>query len=63
MLPRLYFQEILGKSKSHDVTSFMINLLFRGKKKKSPRDFLDGPVIETLHLHCRRHRFDPWLGN
>ena len=35
MLPHLYFQEILGKSKSHDVTSFMINLLFREKKKKA----------------------------
>ena len=27
------------------------------------RDFPGGPVVRTLPLHCRGHRFHPWLGN
>ena len=27
------------------------------------RDFPGGPVVKTLHFHCRGHRFDTWLGN
>ena len=34
-----------------------------GIKKKKSQDFPDGPVVKTLHFHCRGHRFDPWLGN
>ena len=25
-------------------------------------DFLAGPVVKTPCFHCRRHRFNPWLG-
>ena len=25
--------------------------------------FHGSPVVRTLRLHCRGHRFDPWLGN
>ena len=25
-------------------------------------DFPGGPVVKTLHFHCRGHRFDPWSG-
>ena len=25
--------------------------------------FPGGPVVKTLHFHCRGHRFDPWSGN
>ena len=31
--------------------------------KKGPWDFPSGPVVKTPHFHCRRHRFNPWLGN
>lgn len=27
------------------------------------RDFHSGPVVETLHSQCSRHKFDPWSGN
>ena len=27
------------------------------------RDFLGDPVLKTLPIQCRRHRFSPWLGN
>ena len=27
------------------------------------RDFSGGPVVQTLHFHCRRFRSDLWLGN
>ena len=27
------------------------------------RDFPGGPVVKTLHFHCRGHGFDAWLGN
>ena len=27
------------------------------------RDFPGSPVLRTSHFHCRRHGFDPWLGN
>jgi len=26
-------------------------------------DFSGGPMVKTLHFHCREHRFDPQLGN
>ena len=32
-------------------------------KKTEPWDFLSGPVVKTLWLHCRRLGFDPLLGN
>ena len=25
--------------------------------------FPGGPVVKTLHFHCRGHGFSPWLGN
>ena len=25
--------------------------------------FPGGPVVKTLHFHCKGHGFDPWLGN
>ena len=31
--------------------------------KKQNREFPGGPVVKTLHFHCKGHRFDPWLGN
>ena len=31
--------------------------------KKSVREFLGGPGIKTLHLHCQGPGLDPWLGN
>ena len=48
-----------------------------GKKKKQKRNkkthlttgvgvgvgFPGGPVVRALHVHCRGHGFDPWLGN
>ena len=35
-----------------------------GKKKdRECGDFPGGPVVKTLHFHCRGHGFDPWLGN
>ena len=27
------------------------------------RDSPGSPVVKTLCLHCKGHRFDPWLGN
>ena len=27
------------------------------------RDFPGGPVVKTLHFHCRGYGFDPWSGN
>ena len=27
------------------------------------KEFPGGPVVRTLHFHCRGHRFDPWSGN
>ena len=27
--------------------------------KKALRDFPGGPVVKTLHFHCRGHRFNP----
>ena len=26
-------------------------------------DVPGGPVVKTLHFHCRGHEFDPWSGN
>ena len=26
-------------------------------------DFPGGPVVKTLHFHCRGHGFHPWLRN
>ena len=31
--------------------------------KYASRDFPGGPVIRTLHCHCRGHGFNPWSGN
>ena len=36
-------------------------ILFK-KEKKKVRDFLDGPVVKTLHSDCKGHRFDSWWG-
>ena len=27
------------------------------------QDFPGGPVVKTLHFHCRECRIEPWLGN
>ena len=32
-------------------------------KEKSMRDSRGGPVVKSLFFLCRRHEFDPWLGN
>ena len=32
-------------------------------KKKKSWDVPGGPVVKTLHFHCRGHRFDPWSGD
>ena len=32
-------------------------------KHPSFGDFPGGPVVRTLHFHCRGSRFNPWLGN
>ena len=32
-------------------------------QKCEPGDFPGGPVVRTLHFHCRGCRFDPWFGN
>ena len=32
-------------------------------KEKSMRDSRGGPVVKILFFLCRRHEFDPWLGN
>ena len=32
-------------------------------KNGDVRDFSGGPVVQTLSLQCRRHRFNPWSGN
>ena len=34
-----------------------------GIKKAIKRDFPGGPLVKTLHFHCGRQGFDPWLGN
>ena len=26
-------------------------------------DFPGGPVVKTLHVHCRAHGFNPWSGD
>ena len=31
-------------------------------QKCEPEDFPGGPVVRTLHFHCREPGFDPWLG-
>ena len=31
-------------------------------KKTSDWEFPGGPVVRTLCIHCRGHRFDPWSG-
>ena len=31
-------------------------------KNRYDQDFLGGPVVRTLSLHCRRQVFNPWLG-
>ena len=28
-------------------------------KSRAP-DFPGGPVVRTLSLHCKEHKFDPW---
>ena len=35
----------------------------RFSKLEASRDFPGGPVLRTLHFHCRGHGFDPWSGN
>ena len=35
----------------------------RDKCFRSMRNFPGGPVVKTLHLHCREHGFDPSSGN
>ena len=37
--------------------------LFRHSISKKGRGPLGSPVVPTLHFQCRRHGFDPWLGN
>ena len=32
-------------------------------KQKRAREFPGGPVVKTLHFHCRGHRFNLWSGN
>ena len=27
------------------------------------KDFSGGPVVKTLHFHCRGHKFNPWSGS
>ena len=27
------------------------------------QDFFGGPVVKTLHFHCKLHSFNPWLGS
>ena len=29
----------------------------------TPGDFPNSPVVKTLSFQCKRHGFDPWLGN
>ena len=31
--------------------------------KKTHREFPGGPLVRTLHFHCREHGFSPWSGN
>ena len=31
--------------------------------KSGSRDFPGGPVVMIPSFHCRRPRFNPWLGN
>ena len=30
---------------------------------KTEGDFPNGPVVKTLHFHCKARGFDLWLGN
>ena len=32
-------------------------------KKKRRGEFSGSPVVRTPRFHCRRPRFNPWLGN
>ena len=34
----------------------------RDKAEMQLRDFSGGPVVKTLHFHCRGCGFDPWSG-
>ena len=33
------------------------------KKNQTTCEFPGGPVVRTLHSHCRGPGFDPWSGN
>ena len=41
------------------------NLKYISKLVRSihKREFHGGPVVKTLHSHCRGPGFDPWLEN
>ena len=38
-------------------------IIFFARYKALNRDFPGGPVVKTLHFHCREHGLDSWLGN
>ena len=53
-----YLQDIYGE----EICDLNTCVGFKGMKSQDS-DFPGGPVVRTLHIHCRGHGCDPWLGN
>ena len=55
-----YIIKITGESVTFDLGSELCGAEI---KKVRKRDFPGGPLVKTLHFHCGRQGFEPWLGN
>ena len=56
-----------GRKESDTTEQLNKNSMYKALCKISERgvewDFPGGPVVKTLHFHCRGHKLNPWWGN